>query len=344
MWLRKWIAATLSLACAACASAARLEWDANQDGGLTVGYKIHYGLASRQYTNTVDVGNVTEWPIPAEWPRNQDYFFAATAYSATGQESGYSNEAIYYADEIPPPAPPTDVRITFQEIELEPPMAINPSLAVAVAATFDYRTNTTLSKPTGTVDGDFLLAAITVGAPDQTVTAPAGWTQIGSTVTITGRNNLQIYYKRASSEGTDWTWTHSYSVSGGAVWRLTGVVASGDPQDATLNSTTVEYGPTGITNSSITTGTDGALVVQIACVYYQAEDITSHTMTLRANCDDHITMSGDLQTTAGATGTKTVGFAGYQYAISFLIAIKPAAAASGSIVPILLHQYRARRD
>ena len=63
MWLRKWIAVALILACAACASAARLVWDANTESDLA-GYKIHYGLASGQYTNTVDVGNVTDMAYP----------------------------------------------------------------------------------------------------------------------------------------------------------------------------------------------------------------------------------------------------------------------------------------
>ena len=124
MWLRKWIAIALILACAACAFAARLAWDANQDDGLTVGYKIYSGSASRQYTITVDVGNVTEWPIPAEWPRNQDYYFAATAYDIDALESEYSNEAIYYADEQTPlPAPATNLRVVYEPIEPEPPMA-----------------------------------------------------------------------------------------------------------------------------------------------------------------------------------------------------------------------------
>jgi hypothetical protein len=135
MWLRKWVAIALILSCAVCASAKQLAWDANTESYLA-GYKIHYGPSSGQYTNAVDVGNVTQFEIPTELPRNQNYYFAATAYDTEGLESGYSNEAVYYADQINAPAQATDVRITFEAIGPEPTMAISDNFSSDTSANY----------------------------------------------------------------------------------------------------------------------------------------------------------------------------------------------------------------
>ena len=39
-----------------------LAWDANTEPDLA-GYKIHYGTASRDYSHSIDVGNVTEYTL-----------------------------------------------------------------------------------------------------------------------------------------------------------------------------------------------------------------------------------------------------------------------------------------
>ncbi len=67
-----------------------LAWDPNTESDLA-GYKIHYGTTSRSYTSTVDVNRVTNYTV-AGLSAGQTYFFAATAYNASGQQSGYSNE------------------------------------------------------------------------------------------------------------------------------------------------------------------------------------------------------------------------------------------------------------
>jgi hypothetical protein len=94
-------------------------------------------------------------------------------------------------------------------------------MAYETSATIAYnsRTNTTISKPTGTVDGDFLLGVIYV-EDDIAVTLPAGWTLI---VTYDHPNtpfDIVIAYKRASSEGANWTWTHASASTSGFVARF----------------------------------------------------------------------------------------------------------------------------
>ena len=70
-----------------------LAWDASTDPNV-VGYKIHYGTASGNYPAVVDAGSKTTCTI-ANLTAGMAYYFAATGYDSSGQESGYSNEVVY---------------------------------------------------------------------------------------------------------------------------------------------------------------------------------------------------------------------------------------------------------
>ena len=67
-----------------------LAWDASSNLAVT-GYRVYYGVASGNYTNSVTVGNVTTNTVPG-LASGVTYFFATTAYTASGQESPFSNE------------------------------------------------------------------------------------------------------------------------------------------------------------------------------------------------------------------------------------------------------------
>lgn len=66
-----------------------LTWDPPPETGIA-GYRLYSGLTSGIYTNTINVSatrhTVTNLVFGAR------YFFAVTAVSAQGLESGYSNE------------------------------------------------------------------------------------------------------------------------------------------------------------------------------------------------------------------------------------------------------------
>ena len=74
-----------------------LAWDAETDPNVA-GYKVYYGTASLDYQSTTDVKNSTTSTF-SNLQIGTTYYFAVTAYSATGVESGYSAEVAY--------APPT---------------------------------------------------------------------------------------------------------------------------------------------------------------------------------------------------------------------------------------------
>ena len=83
---------------------AALAWDASSDPEIA-GYRIYYGTQSQDYTNWIDVGNVTNVTITG-LAAGTTYYIAATTYYASGDESDYSNETKFTVPAAaPPPAP-----------------------------------------------------------------------------------------------------------------------------------------------------------------------------------------------------------------------------------------------
>jgi len=82
-----------------------LAWDPSPDSTV-VGYRVYYGVASGNYTNSAAVGNVTNATV-ANLVDGVTYYFAATAYDSAGGESDFSNEATYTVPISNPNQPPT---------------------------------------------------------------------------------------------------------------------------------------------------------------------------------------------------------------------------------------------
>lgn len=76
------------------AGSVTLQWDASPDASVT-GYRVYYGGAAGNYTNSVAVGNVLL--VTISLPADQTYYFAAVAFDGAGVESAFSNEAVYTA-------------------------------------------------------------------------------------------------------------------------------------------------------------------------------------------------------------------------------------------------------
>jgi hypothetical protein len=76
-----------------------LTWSPSTDPDV-VGYKIYSGTVSQNYTNVVVVGNATNATISG-LAYGTTYYFAATTYDDSGNESPYSNEATF---SVPRPA------------------------------------------------------------------------------------------------------------------------------------------------------------------------------------------------------------------------------------------------
>lgn len=77
-------------------------------------------------------------------------------------------------------------------------------------------TTVTITKPTGTADGDLLVVALQSDSSHHANSVPAGWTEtlVGGG-TLPSHGTLDTYYKIASSEGASWDW--GYAASSGHI-------------------------------------------------------------------------------------------------------------------------------
>lgn len=206
-------------------------------------------------------------------------------------------------------------------------MAIDLTLETSTIA-WGNRTNTTINRPANTADGDFLFCGIFIWA-NYAITPPSGWTSIARVDNPQG-GHVEIFYKRASSEGASWTWTHTNTSTVGFVQRITGVVAAGNPEEGTRTTDTTEsWNNDPISCGSITTSTNGAALL----MFYGGEDTTSWgSTTLTERLDLAVAgFASATQATAGASGTKSATPSGPgTVASGVMIAITPAASGGGA--------------
>ena len=88
----------------------------------------------------------------------------------------------------------------------------------------------TVNKPSGTVEGDVLVAMISVKAGvDLTINPPAGWTAVGQANTAIVSIRTGVWYKVAgASEGGSYAWTSTQTIS-----DATGLILRYAPQSPT---------------------------------------------------------------------------------------------------------------
>lgn len=68
---------------------ALLSWDPSPDADV-IGYQVYHGTASRQYAESINVGNTTDYTFSIAG--EGVHYFAVTAYKQGGAESDFSNE------------------------------------------------------------------------------------------------------------------------------------------------------------------------------------------------------------------------------------------------------------
>jgi hypothetical protein len=76
-----------------------ISWDPPIPSTNVAGYKIYWGLESRKYADSVDVGDKVTGSVSDLDPA-KTYYFAITAYNASTNESDYSAELVW--DNNPP--------------------------------------------------------------------------------------------------------------------------------------------------------------------------------------------------------------------------------------------------
>jgi hypothetical protein len=84
--------AVLCIAAPAEAASVHIGWPPSNSPDVA-GYRVHYGDQPGFYTNSVQVdGRFTSDAVIGGLEEGKTYFFAVTAYTADGKESGYSEE------------------------------------------------------------------------------------------------------------------------------------------------------------------------------------------------------------------------------------------------------------
>lgn len=190
-------------------------------------------------------------------------------------------------------------------------------------------TSWTINVPTGTLNGDVMIAAIQHG--NATLTPPAGWTLINS-VSNTGLTaNLKTYYRVASSEPASYTWSLSVAVCNvGTIVTYTGV--NGTPVD--VNAAVADnVSQTSHIASAVTT-TAAPETILTAFAGYDTTCGTGSTwtapagQTLRSNANNascrSMGMNDSSQASIGSSGTFTGTVNAAGTALMSTIALKQA--------------------
>ncbi|MEM7538796.1 MAG: SdrD B-like domain-containing protein [Chloroflexota bacterium] len=173
--------------------------------------------------------------------------------------------------------------------------------SVATAVDGGSPTGVTINQPTGTATNDLLLAAIATDSGDETISAPAGWTQIdqgNSGATGTSDISFALFYKLATaSEPASYTfsWAGGEDVSA-AILRYVGVDAS-NPIHASASAIGSSYTPTA---PSVTTTEEGTLVVRI----FASDDDESPVLVPTGH-----TGRVDIESNSGSGGESTLAVA-----------------------------------
>jgi hypothetical protein len=119
-----------------------LAWNANPEPTLT-GYKVYYGTSSRSYGVFISAGNVTSYRVTGL--SSGTYYFAVTAYDASGNESGLSNEISATISSTPVAGSRCDVSGDGVSNALDLQTEINAILVGSNSTSFDINRDSTVN-------------------------------------------------------------------------------------------------------------------------------------------------------------------------------------------------------
>lgn len=212
--------------------------------------------------------------------------------------------------------------------------------SAATAADGAAPVSLTVSKPTGVVNGDVLVAFVVISADKSIAAAPAGWTLLDSrsTGTATGDCLHAVYYKTASSEGSTYVW----DFSGGADAAAAILAYSGVSTSASINvsgSRLMSSSSTTHTTPSVTTSSDDTVTISAYGTNPVFNgDLTFTTpsgLTSRAEADPGagttnravLKVFDKTTSSAGATGDKSSTINNSAKGVGFTVSLSPLVAA-----------------
>ena len=192
-----------------------------------------------------------------------------------------------------------------------------PSVGWYVGAALEFRSNTNydtsaggavqswvMNKPSGVVDGDFLLMFIVQNNPLAFSAIPSGWTLIQDSRADHGGANAITYYKIASSEPASYTWDYGSGFSERTSACL--IALTGGTYDE-IGQTEDGSGSTTCVAPSVTVDSAGSVI--IAANGQKDTDYTStpsgytEVMNVTAKCN--LWLGYQTGVASGASGTAT---------------------------------------
>lgn len=189
-------------------------------------------------------------------------------------------------------------------------------------------TTLVVTKPSGVIDNDVMLAFVYANDPNSAITTLAGWTKIRELSATVGNYtaNHSAYYKVASSEGASYTWAFPSGSTRASVVisAFTGVDTSDvvDVENGQGNDDAA-----GFVAPTITTTGDNKMLIYGTC---RDDGVVSNYSAMPSGMTQAINVSSagaqciayEAFATAGATGTRTATHsAGGKGNGSFLIAL-----------------------
>lgn len=195
-------------------------------------------------------------------------------------------------------------------------------------------TSVTASAPSGTANGNVLLAFIVDHATSGSSAAPTGWTNQGGATASAGR--FQVFscvYGKNSCSGSSWQFTGLTLRSGGVILRFTGV-DNGTPIDVAVSARQNSSSATGTT--SITPTSANAMIVagfgsMANGATWSAHAVATNPGTMTEATDNayssylSISTAWGLQSGAGAaTGASSATMSTTANNAGILVALRPA--------------------
>lgn len=179
----------------------------------------------------------------------------------------------------------------------------------STANTANSSTSLTLDRPTGTTDGDYLIAVFCAAPATTYTTVPSGWAEIGS------NNALRAYGKWANGEPANWTWIINSALAfSGVCVALRGLDPSapvpiilGSAQSSTNQPQSASASPAFANGVLLVVhGTAAPAPNVITCVpdslLTELEDVCTNN---GSGTNRAISLHWEQLVSAGATGTRT---------------------------------------
>ena len=257
-----------------------LAWDANTEAELA-GYMLYYGTASRTYGPGINVNNVTTYTVTGLAPGT--YYFAVTAYSIYGYETGYSNE----------------VSATIAQSDTSAPTVTITSPASGAT----YSSATSALSLGGTASDSIGVTQVTWSndrGGSGTASGTTSWS-VASIALQTGSNVITVTARDAAGNTSTDTLTVTYTPPDTTPPTVSGVASSAiTASSAAISWTTsepsdsqVDYGTTTAYGSSTTLST-GMVVSHSQALAGLAPGTLYHYRVKSKDADGNLATSGDF--------------------------------------------------